>query len=515
MINAVGREIPEAVNGRTGLKPYGGPFSYQPQGRLAGPKIQLGIPRSEKILRSIDQAIDAAGLKDGMTISFHHHFRNGDYCLNMVVDAIARKGIRGLTLAPSSLSDIHEAIIPHIESGVIAAIETSGARGKLGKLLTSGRMAKPAVIRSHGGRARAIEAGELHIDVAFLGAPCCDRFGNINGIEGKSACGSMGYAMVDAQYADKVVAITDNLVEQPLAFVSIPQTQVDFIVPVESIGDPKGISSGALRITRDPRELLIADYAASVIEHSGFFREGFSLQLGSGGASLAVARFMKEKMLRSRITGSFGIGGITAPFVEMLEEGLFGLLYDTQDFDLPSIESLKRNANHREMSASFYANPHSRGPIVNHLDFVILSATEIDVDFNVNVITDSNGVIMGASGGHCDTAAGARLAIVVAPLIRGRLPIVLDKVQTVVTPGETVDVVVTERGIAVNPRQPALAGELKAAGLPVMDIRELQQAAFSLTGKPAEVAKTEEVVALVEYRDGTIIDTICKPVSMA
>ena len=229
MINAAGRIIPDQITGFGKIRPYCGPFATTPEGRLAGPKIRLNMPRSEKMVKSIEQAIEAAGLQDGMTISFHHHFRNGDYILNQVVEAIAKKGIKGLTLAPSSLNDINDAIIPFIEEGVITAIETSGGRGKLGKLMTAGTLAKATIIRSHGGRARAIEAGDLKIDVAFIGAPCCDRYGNINGIQGPSACGSMGYAMVDAAYADKVVAITDNLVPHPVHPISIPQTQVDYI----------------------------------------------------------------------------------------------------------------------------------------------------------------------------------------------------------------------------------------------------------------------------------------------
>jgi citrate lyase subunit alpha/citrate CoA-transferase len=478
---------------------------------MAGPKIRLNKPGSEKLLKSVEQAIDACGLKDGMTISFHHHFRNGDFVLNTVVAAIARKGIRGLTLAPSSLNDVNDEILPFVEAGVITAIETSGGRGKLGQLMTSGKLAKPAIVRSHGGRARAIESGELHIDVAFIGAPCCDRYGNMNGVEGRSACGSLGYAMVDAAYADSVVAITDNLVSHPVHPISIPQTQVDFVVVVDSIGDPKGIASGALRISRNPRELLIAEYAAGVIEHSEYFRQGYSLQLGSGGASLSAAKFIQEKMLARGITGSFGVGGITAPFVDMLEQGLFETMFDTQDFDLPSIQSLKNNPRHVEMSASFYANPHNGGPIVNNLDIVILSATEVDVNFNVNVITDSNGVIMGASGGHSDTAAGAKLAIVVAPLLRGRLPMVLERVGNIVTPGETVDVVVTERGLAINPRRKDLAESLKNSGLPVMDIHDLHKLAVDLAGKPEPIELSDEVVAVIEYRDGSVIDVVRKP----
>ena len=511
MINAAGRDIPETITGYKTIQPYAGPFAIEPSGRMAGPKIRMNKPGSEKLLKSVEQAIDACGLKDGMTISFHHHFRNGDFVLNAVVAAIASKGIRGLTLAPSSLNDVNDAILPYIEAGVITAIETSGGRCKLGQLMTSGKLAKPTIVRSHGGRARAIESGELHIDVAFIGAPCCDRYGNMNGVEGRSACGSLGYAMVDAAYADTVVAITDNLVPHPVHPISIPQTQVDFVVVVDSIGDPKGIASGALRISRNPRELLIAEYAAGVIEHSEYFRQGYSLQLGSGGASLSAAKFIQEKMLDRGITGSFGVGGITAPFVDMLEKGLFETMFDTQDFDLPSIQSLKNNPRHVEMSASYYANPHSGGPIVNNLDVVILSATEVDVDFNVNVITDSNGVIMGASGGHSDTAAGAKLAIVVAPLLRGRLPMVLERVGNIVTPGETVDVVVTERGLAVNPQRKDLTESLKNSGLPVMDIHDLHKLAVDLAGKPEPIELSDEVVAVIEYRDGSIIDVVRKP----
>ena len=511
MINKINRQIPDTIPGYSSVRPYMGPFAYQPTGSLTGPRIRSQVPSAEKLLKSIDQAIEATGLQDGMTISFHHHFRNGDYVLNRVMEAIARKNIRGLTLAPSSLNDINDAILPFLESGVVVAIETSGARGKLGRYISSGRLSRPAIIRSHGGRARAIECGELKIDVAFIGAPCCDAYGNINGVDGPSACGSLGYAMVDAVYANKVVAITDHLVPHPTFPISIPQTQVDFIVVQDSIGDPAGIASGALRISRNPRELLMAEYASRVIERSGYFRNGYSLQLGSGGASLAAAQFIREKMKSQQITGSFGVGGITAPFAAMLEEGLFSVLFDTQDFDLPSIQSLKNNPRHLEMSASYYANPHSGGPIVNNLDVVILSATEVDVNFNVNVITDSNGIVMGASGGHSDTAAGAKLAIVVAPLLRGRLPMVLDQVNTVVTPGDTVDVIITDHGLAIHPSRTDLIENLKGSGLPIMDIHDLESIALKLAGRPEKISTSREVVAVIEYRDGSIIDVVRKP----
>jgi citrate lyase subunit alpha/citrate CoA-transferase len=56
----------------------------------------------------------------------------------------------------------------------------------------------------------------------------------------------------------------------------------------------------------------------------------------------------------------------------------------------------------------------------------MLSALEIDTDFNVNVMTGSNGVLRGASGGH-SAAAGADLTIITAPLVRGRIPCVVEK----------------------------------------------------------------------------------------
>ena len=511
MKNSIGREIPNVIPGMKDFELYGGAFARKLSGRIVGQKIRCCRPGTNKVLASIEAAIDAVELKDGMTISFHHHFRNGDRVLNRVVEAIAKKGIRDITLSPSSLSTVNDAIIPFIEQGVITAIETSGARGKLGRFLTDGHLKKPVLIRSHGGRARAIESGDIHIDVAFLGAPACDRSGNINGIQGKSACGSLGYAMQDAAYADQVVAITDNLVDHPLFPISIPQTQVDYIVEVDSIGDAAGIASGALRYTKDPKELMIAQYAADIIEYSGYLKQDFSVQLGSGGASMAVGRFLKNKMLEKGIVGSFGVGGITGVFAEMMEQGLFKMMFDVQSFDIPAIESIKNDSNHLEMSASYYANPHNGGPIVNNLDTVILSATEVDVDFNVNVITDSNGVIMGASGGHSDTAAGAKLAIVVAPLLRGRLPMVKEAVQTVVTPGETVDVIITERGIAINPRREDLLEQLKDAPLPLMSIEELQQKAYEIAGIPDPIEVSDDVVGVVEYRDGTILDVIRKP----
>ena len=518
MRNAVGREIPAHICGFDNIRLYTGAFTYDPQGTGIGKKIRAGRPHTDKVLSSISEAIDKTGLKDGQTISFHHHLRNGDYVMKMVVECIAAKGIKDITIASSSFSPCHDFLIDYIKDGTVTALESSGLRGKLGKYLTMHPEAlkKPTIIRSHGGRARAIEAGELHIDVAFMAAPACDRLGNATGSIGKSAFGSMGYAMIDCAYADNVVLITDNLVNEPVYPYSIPQTQVDYIVPVDEIGDPAGIASGAIRITKSPTQLLIAKYAAQLMDETGYLKEGFSMQMGSGGASLAAAKFIREKMEAKNITGSFGIGGVTGIFADMLKDGLFKACYDAQTFDTTAVKSLAENPNHLEISASFYANPWNAGAIVNYLDVVILSATEVDLDFNVNVITDSNGICMGASGGHSDTAAGAALTIIVVPLIRGRLPMIRDHVQNIVTPGENVDVIITERGIAINPKRKDIIEKLRSSDLPVMKIEELQKIAYDFVGKPDEVKLSEDdkdIVAVVEYRDGSTIDVIRKPIT--
>ncbi|SMC70653.1 citrate lyase subunit alpha [Sporomusa malonica] len=514
MINAAGREIPASIQGYQEVKNYRGPFVTQPPAgaRKVGPKLKAVYPGENKLLTSIDEAIEASGLKDGMTISFHHHFRNGDYVMNTVIAAIARKGIKGLTLAPSSFLDTNDELIPYFQQGVLIAAETSGLRNKLGQFLTTNKLTKPTIIRSHGGRVRALESGELRIDVAFIGAPTCDTYGNINGVHGAAACGSMGYATVDSRMADTVVAITDNLVDHPICPVSIPQYQVDYIVKVDCIGDPKGISTGALRVTSNPRDLHMAKLAARVIEYAGYFKEGFGMQLGAGAATVAAGKYLRDAMIRDKVAASFAIGGIVGPFCDLLDEGLIGTLFDVQSFDARTIQSLRDNPRHQEYDCTFYANPWNKGPMVNKLDYVVLGATEVDTNFNVNVMTDSNGIMMGALGGHPDASAGAKCTIICAPLLRGRLPMVTDAVQTISTPGETVDVIVTDRGVAVNPKRQDLIENLKGSGLPLMTVEELRDTAYELGGKPAPLKMSDEVVAVVEYRDGTVLDVIRRPI---
>ncbi len=464
-----------------------------------------------KLVSSIREAVEKCGLKDGMTISFHHHMRNGDFVLNMVLDTLAQMGFQNLTVNASSIFDVHEPILGHIKNGVVTGIECNYMGGKVGSAISRGVMEKPVIFRSHGGRPSDMEKGTSVIDVAFIAAPTADCMGNCTGKIGKSACGSIGYAFADAMNAKKVVVVTDNLVQYPLAGFSIPEVYVDCVVEVEQIGDPTGIVSGTTKITRDPVGLKMASYAAKVIEASGLLKDGFSFQTGAGGATLAAAKYVKEMMLEKNIKGSFGMGGITSYMVEMLEAGLFQTLIDVQCFDLKAVESIRSNPAHQEVSATQYAGVSGRSAAVDSLDVVLLGATQVDVDFNVNVHTDSNGFIMGGSGGHSDTAAGAKLAIIIAPLTRARLPLVVDRCLCVSTPGRTIDVVVTQRGIAVNTKNgknQELKEALVRAKLPVYEIEDLKRMAEEIAGVPKAIELSDRVVAHVLYRDGTLQDTI-------
>jgi citrate lyase subunit alpha/citrate CoA-transferase len=511
MINILGREIPNHIEGYGEVKPFKGAFSNYGVKEKAGIKVSTVKPGDNKVLNSIDEALDKIGIKDGMTISFHHHLRNGDFILNNVMYAISKRGIKDITIAASSVFPIHEPLVEYMKKGIVTGIVANYISGPVAEAISNGYLKKPAVMMTHGGRPRAIESGDLHIDIAFIGAPTSDTYGNINGVYGNAACGALGYAVADAEYADKVVAITDNLVPYPACPIEINQTYVDYVVKVESIGNPAGIVSGTTKITKDPVGLKIAKMASKVIEASGLVKDGMSFQTGAGGTSLAVSENLKEIMREKKVTGSFAAGGVTGYIVDMLEEGLFRNIFDVQCFDLKAVESYRNNPKHQGMSGSMYGNPHNKGAVVNNLDIMILGATEIDTDFNVNVTTGSDGVIMGGSGGHSDTAAGAKLAIVVTNLIKGRLPIIKDKVTTVTTPGESIDVVVTERGIAVNPMRKDLIEKLKSKNLPVLTIEELKDLAENMTGKPEPIELTDKIVAVVEYRDGTIIDVVRKP----
>lgn len=512
MKNAVGRDIPDEILACYRKKGYEGAYARDGEKyKKAAPEVKGYVdPKRSKMVGSVREALLKCGVRDGMVLSFHHHFRDGDYIVNMVMEEVAALGVKDITICASSLGAAHDPVAALIEQGVVTGIQSSGVRGKIGEAISYGKLKTPAIIRSHGGRVRAIEEGDVHIDIAFIGAPTSDEYGNARGVGGKSDCGVLSYSMVDAKYADQVVVITDCLVPAPNFPPSISMVDVDYVCVVEEIGNPAKIVSNVVRMTKDVRELKMADYCTRIIARSPYFKDGFSFQTGAGGASLAVNSMLRPIMEEKGIHMGFAIGGITKPICDLLEAGLVRNIVDAQDFDLGAIESIKKNPNHYEISTSEYANPMNKGAFVNQLDFVILGALEVDIDYNVNVVTGSDGIVRGAPGGHPDTSAGSNCSIIVAPLVRGRIPTICDKVVTVVTPGEAVDIIVTDYGIAINPRRQDLIDAYKDSDLPVMTIEELRDIAYSIVGTPEEIQFDDQVVGIIESRDGTILDVVRK-----
>ncbi len=512
MKNSLGIEIPEYIEGYGKTELYQGAWTKLNKGWInehtTPPPVKASKPHFNKRSESLEEAIKKCNPHDGMVISFHHHLRGGDYLLIKTVEILGKMGIKDITLASSSLTTAHEGLIPYLKDKTITRIFSSGIRGKLGEAISSGILEKPVVIHSHGGRVRAIQTGEIKIDLAIVGASAADEEGNATGSHGKSAFGSIGYAMIDTWYAKQVIVVTDNIVEYPCVPPSIRQNYVDHVVEIDSIGDATKIASGTTRITKSPLDLRIAQLAADAIIHSGYFKEGMSFQVGAGGASLAVARFIRKEMKKRDIKGSFLLGGVTSVLVDMLEEGLFKSIFDVQSFDAAVSSSILNNTYHIEIPSGLYANPYNCGCMTNKLDIVVLGALEVDYNFNVNVITGNDGNLRGASGGHSDTASGANLTVVVCPSFRGRLPIVKEKVLNVVTPGESVDLIVTERGICVNPLRPELEQALIDAGLWVVKIEDLAKEVEALTGVPEEIEFKDNIIGVIEYRDGTVIDVI-------
>ena len=512
MINAVNREIPDELL-KNGKEVYQGrDYTDGQYVKKDSPKTRKCVkPQESKLCQSIREACEKCNAHDGMTFSFHTELRDGDYVASMVAKVLVEEmGLKDITVAATSLGSAQDVIADYIEEGKIIGVQTSGVRGRIGEVISAGKLASPAIIRSHGGRPRAVEAGEVHIDIAFLAAASSDCCGNASGVGGKNNFGSMGFGIHDSHFADHTVIITDTLVEFPNLPSSVSSIDVDCVCVVDDIGDAKKISTKEARITDNPRELMMAENVAKVIAATPYFKDGFSFQTGVGGPSLAVNRFLEQHMVEKNIKMKFALGGTSSSVCKLMDKGLVEHILDTQDFDQGAIDHIFKNPNHHETDLSEYANAWNKGAYVNKLDFVVLSALEIDTNFNVNVITGSDGVLRGAPGGHPDTAAGSKCCIIVTPLTRGRMATVCENVVTVTTPGDCVDVLVTDYGIAVNPLRPDLIKCLDEAGIAHVTIEELKEKAYSLVGRPDNLEWEDKVVAIVESRDGTILDVVRK-----
>ncbi len=502
--------MPTTVNGKKEI-PFKGVNKYKPKGTKTSPHISSCIDYPEdgnKVVKNLREALKKAGLKDGMTISTHHHLRNGDAVTNQLFDTIKSMGIKGIRWFPSASFPVHKHLIKYLEDGTIHHIEGS-MNGPLGRYTSQGKMNGTGVLRSHGGRYQAIQDGEVKIDIAVIAAPTADPFGNATGDRGPSACGLLGFALADSEYAERVIVVTDNLVPFPCIPWQIQGNNVDHVVEVNSLGDSSKIVSGTTQVTKSPDRLLIAEYLAQFVEEAGIMKDGFSFQAGAGGTTLAFAIFLKEKMKKKGIKARFIRGGSTKYLVEMLEEGLTDYILDGQTFDLEGVRSMRENTNHVNTSPFTSYNFHGKGNFASMLDCVVLGATEVDLSFNANVVTHSDGYLLHGIGGwqNCLTSKCTILAI---PSFRDRIPVIVDEVTTLVGPGELIDVIVTERGIAINPKRKDLLKIMKKSDLPIKPIEEIYNEVNELCGgKPAKPKiNKNKVVAVIKWVDGTLIDSV-------
>jgi len=507
--NAVGRLVPTEINGLQAV-PFKGAGKYKPSGNKTAPPIHTcaDYPADgNKVVADIKTALKNAGLRDGMTISSHHHFRNGDQVMNLVFAAVAELGVKELRWFPSAAFPCHEPIIKHLDDHVIHHIEGS-MNGPLGNYCSTGKMRGMGVLRSHGGRWQAVQDGEVHIDIAVLAAPTADAFGNANGVTGPSACGLLGFGLVDSVYADHVIVVTDNLIPFPCLPWQIQGNNVDQVVVMDSVGDPAKIVSGTTKLTKSPDRLLIAELAAKFVREAGIMKEGFSFQGGAGGTSLAFAIYLKEMMKEAGVKARFVRGGSTKYLVEMLEEGLTDYILDGQTFDLEGVRSMREYPNHQDTSPFTSYNFHGKGCFASFLDAVVLGATEVDVNFNANVVTHSDGRLLHGIGGWQNCLAG-RCVILPIPSVRERIPVIVDSVTTICGPGELIDVIVCERGIAINPRRTDLLEAVKGSDLPIRPIEEIKAEVEAMCGgKPVPPKLGEKVVAAIKWVDGTVIDCV-------
>jgi citrate lyase subunit alpha/citrate CoA-transferase len=352
-----------------------------------------------------------------------------------------------------------------------------------------------------------VQDGEVIIDIAVIAAPTADPFGNATGDRGPAACGLLGFALADSQYAHKVIMVTDNLVPFPCVPWQIHGNYVDYVVVVDKVGIPEKIVSGTTEITKSPDRLLLAEMTSQFCVEAGIVHDGFSFQAGAGGTALSIGVYFAEYLRKHGMKARFARGGSNKYLVEMLEEGLTDFILDGQTFDLEGVRSMRENPNHLNTSPFTSYNYHGKGNFASMIDVVILGATEVDTDFNANVVTHSDGLLLHGIGGW-QNCLFSKCTILPVPLFRDRIPVIRDKVTTLCGPGELIDVIVTERGIAINPLRTDLIEKMKNSSLPIKTIQQLQKEAEDICGKPDLPELTDEVIAVVKWVDGTVLDSV-------
>ena len=515
------------INGKE-YKPFVSAFNPAPQtGRFIGRRVAERIPHRRSKVTSLDAVMEL--IHDGDVISYPHYYRTGDTGLQLVVEKLRAANKKGIIIYGNAFFDhVDPWLIQAIRDGIIGGLYGNPYRA-LGDQIVKGEVLPwVGVGFSHGGRVRKLQTGEVRVKVAFGPVPMADRYGNANGLMGKpeELCGPLGLFAADAEYADYVCLLAGTVSETLVLPASISMELVDFVVPVPSAGQNSGIGSGTLDIAKakaNPFNARIADNVTGVMKAAGVIKDNFAFQVGSG-AGLVVLDNIRAILKEMKIQANFTIGGITSLHVDMLDEGTVRHLLHGQLFE-PSprvIASMLENPNHREITASYYASTATKEAAVNMLDPAVLSALEVDLGFNVNTVC-AGGRIIGGIGGGQDVAAGADLTIIFLPLATGKngkgFPKVVEKVYTRTTPGEVIDVIVTEEYVAVNPAsastyKDALLANGAGAGLKMVSIEELRQksveAAQAFGSIPQAPEATGDIVHAIEWRDGTLLDVIRK-----
>jgi citrate lyase subunit alpha/citrate CoA-transferase len=488
--NTAGRDIETEIAGRT-LTPFSGAKKHTYKSKIS----------------DLSDALKKCGIKDGDTLSFHHQLRNGDYVVNKTLAAVRDLGVKNIRMAQTAIFNVHEPVTDFIKDGVVNRIEGS-INGIVGDYVSKNPLSFPVVLRSHGGRWAAVKTGELHPNIAIIAASASDECGNCTGVLGESAFGPISYSQVDAIHADKVIVVTDNIVDYPCKLQEVQERNVDCVAQVDHIGDPKNIMSGTTKITEDPMKLQIAHGCVDLMDVAGLIRNGMVFQSGAGGISLAAMKYLGERLEEKDVVASTATGGLTRLIVEIYKAGRVKNIYYSQVFDDYSVKFIQEDIG-LPADIGHYADPTSKGRTIDGLDTVVLGATEVDIDFNVNVNTHSDGRMLHGIGGHQDTAAGSSLCIVTCPVFRKTNPIVREKVTTISTPGDVVDAIVTDKGIAINPRRIDLIEKVKGK-LNIVPIEDLKQIAYDETGGPQDLEFTDEIVGMTKWFDGTVLDNIWK-----
>ncbi len=498
-------------------------------GRLTGRSITRQVPNRKNKTVSLDTVMEI--IQDGDTISYPHYYRTGDCGLRLIVEKLREHNKKDIKIYGNAFFDNCDPwLFEAIQDGVIGGIYGNLYR-KIGQHLMHGELLPwVGVGYSHGNRVRKLQTGEVNVKVAFGPVPIADIYGNANGIYGKDEhlCGPIGLFSADAEYAEYVCLLAGTVQKTVVMPTQLSMEQVDFVVQVETPGLNSGIGSGTLDLDnarKNPFNASVADNITKVIKASGVVQDDFSFQVGSG-AGLLILENIRTILKEEKIRANFSIGGVTSLHVDMLDEGTLFQLMHGQLFEPNSrmFESMRTNPHHHQITTSYYASIVNKEAAVNLLDLAVLSALEVDLEFNLNTVC-ANGRIIGGIGGGQDVAAGADLTIIFLPLATGKngkgFPKVVEKVYTKTTPGEVIDVIVTEEFAVINPKSKSkyvesLQNRASEFGVALLSIEELAQKskekAVSFGMLPKLTETTDEVVHVIEWRDGTLLDTIKKPI---